>query len=290
MSTELKKWLTATRPWSIPASAAPVIVIASWLYGHHAEARWSLAPLVLLSAVLFQLAGNLISDYFDFSFGVDTVETAGSRTLPDKIFRPRTILLYGLIILAIGSLSGLYLAWLSGPFLFYLGLAGCVATFFYYALKFRGAGVFLIFVIFGPGIALGTEYTLTCQLSWECLLLSLPIGLLTTAILHANDIRDQTHDQAAGVHTFALWLGPRNASHFYRFLIITPYLLIGGYGFSGILPLTSLIILITLPMARAAVHTVTDTRQLDSLDRITARLQTVFSIFITVSLLPQIGH
>ncbi|MDO5581626.1 MAG: prenyltransferase [Planctomycetia bacterium] len=283
MSIELKKWLIATRPWSIPASAVPVIAAGVWLYAATHKLPWELALIVLLSTVLFQLAGNLISDYFDFTRGVDTVETAGSRTLPDGIFRPRTILLYGCFVLAIASGLGFFLAIKSGPFLFYLGLFGVIATAFYYVLKYSGFGVFLIFTVFGPCIALGTEYALTSCLSWPVFLISLPIGLLTTAILHANDIRDMPHDRAAGIQTFALWLGRQNAERFYRFLIVSPYALVGIYCFTGMLPCMALLTLTTIPLANSVIRNLTDLEKIDSLDQQTALLQTAFSIMLIAS-------
>lgn len=285
MNKELKKWLIATRPWSIPASVVPVILVGVWLYATTRILPWELALVVLLSAVLFQLAGNLISDYFDFIHGVDTVETAGSRTLPDGIFRPRTILLFGCFVLTIASGLGFFLAIKSGPFLFYLGLFGVISTTFYYALKYRGLGVFLIFIVFGPCIALGTEYSLTSCLSWPVFLLSLPIGLLTTAILHANDIRDMPHDQAAGIQTFALWLGRRNAERFYCFLIVSPYFLVGIYCFLGVLPWMALLTLSTMSLAKSAIRNLSDLGKTDNLDRQTALLQTVFSVMLIASLL-----
>ncbi|MDO4586321.1 MAG: prenyltransferase [Planctomycetia bacterium] len=284
MNIELKNWLIATRPWSIPASAVPVIAAGGWLYATAHKLPWELAFVVLLSAVLFQLAGNLISDYFDFTRGVDTLETAGSRTLPDGIFRPRTILLYGCFVLTTASGLGLFLAIKSGPFLFYLGLFGVVSTSFYYALKYRGFGVFLIFIVFGPCIASGTEYALTSRLSWPVFLLSLPIGFLTTAILHANDIRDMPHDQTAGIQTFALWLGRRNAERFYRFLIATPYFLVGFYCFIGTLPCMSLLTLVTIPLANSAIRNLNDVEKINNLDRQTALLQSAFSIVLIASL------
>ncbi len=284
-SKELTKWVVATRLWSVPASIAPLFIVLAWLYATQSNGiRWGLAPLVFFSVVLFQLAGNLISDYFDFTHGVDTIETAGSRTLPEGIFRPRTILYYGITLLGIASVTGLYLAYESGLTLVCFGMFGILAAAFYYKIKFRGLGVFLIFVVFGPCIALGTEYTLTTRLSWSVLLLSFPIGLLTTAILHANDIRDMPHDQTAGIYTFALGIGRENAELIYRMLIIIPYLLIGFYIVLGILPPVAITVLATLPLASSAVRILNDSEKMKDLDRKTAMLQLVFSVVVIASI------
>ncbi|MBR4752978.1 MAG: prenyltransferase [Thermoguttaceae bacterium] len=284
ITTELKKWFVATRPWSIPASAAPLLVVCAWLYATHSDVRWVLAPIAFLSAVSFHLAGNLISDYFDFIYGVDTLETAGSRTLPDGIFRPRTLLYFGFTILCVASVLGLFLAYESDWKLLFFGIFGAVAVLFYYLIKFRGFGVFLIFVVFGPCIALGVEYTLTTKLSHAVLALSLPIGLLTTAILHANDIRDMPHDRAAGIHTFALWIGLQAAKRVYRLLVLVPYLLIGVYVALGTITPISLVVLATLPFASSNIRFLNDSDKIQSLDRQTAKLQTAFSALLIASM------
>lgn len=284
MNIALKKWLAATRPWSIPASASPALLVGVWLGAARIDARWPLAPLIIFSVVLFHLAANLISDYYDFVYGVDTSETAGSRTLPDGIFRPVTILRFGWILLAAAAGLGIYLAIQSGGGLFYLGLFGALATLFYYKVKFHGAGIILIFLVFGPGIALGTEYALTSRLTWPVLLFSLPVGLLTTAILQVNDIRDARHDSAAGIKTFTYWIGRRRAEWFYRFLMIAPYFLVLLYCLLGILPAVSMSTWLTLPQVGTALRGLNRPEQLKNLDRKTALLQMVFSLLLAVSL------
>lgn len=283
MFRELKKWIIATRPWSIPASVTPVIVVSFWLYVQESPAQWSLIPAIVGGTILFHMAGNLISDYFDYTQGVDTWETAGSRTLPDKIFLPRTILLFGWILLVLAILFGIYLVFKSDSQLVYFGLIGTVAVIFYYKLKYRGLGLLLIFLIFGPGIAMGTEYVLTKSLTLPVFLLALPIGFMTTAILQANDLRDMSYDRQANIVTFSLLVGDINAKRFYRVLILTPYLLIGGYCCCGLLSPKVLVMLLTMPLAASVMQSLNDSVKLNDLDRKTALLQMFFSSMLIVS-------
>ena len=283
----LKKWLVATRPWSIPASAAPAVVVCAWLLAANEPVCGPLAVGVILGAILFQLAANLISDYFDFTSGVDTLETAGSRTLPEGIFPPGTILLFGLILLAVASVLGLFLAYQSGPWLLAIGGAGVLATGFYYVVKFRGGGVFLIFAVFGPGIALGTEYALTGRFSWSVLGISIPIGSLTTAILHANDLRDMPHDRSAHIRTFSLALGQRGAKRFFVALLILPYLFVLILVLSEVFPPTAFLAWLTLPIALKNIRRLdlskNNPERLNDLDQRTAALQTLFSLSLLAS-------
>lgn len=283
MFFELKKWIIATRPWSITASATPVIVVSTWLFCQGSIAQWTLIPAVIGGAVLFQLAGNLISDYFDYTRGVDTLETAGSRTLPDKIFLPGTVLFFGWTLLGIAILLGMYLVVKSDSKLLYFGFTGTVSVIFYYWMKYHGLGLILIFWIFGPGIALGTEYALTRSLSWPVFLLSLPIGLITTAILHANDLRDMSHDRSAHIVTFSLLIGEKKAKCFYRILVTAPYFLIGFYCcFCNFSP-RILVTLVTITLAGSAIRSLNDSVKINDLDRKTALLQTYFAVMLVLS-------
>ncbi len=79
MNVNLEKWLIATHPWSIPVSAVPVILVCFWLYSIQVEVQWSMVFQVITGAILFQLAGNFINDYFDHPHGIDTIKLIQSK-------------------------------------------------------------------------------------------------------------------------------------------------------------------------------------------------------------------
>lgn len=57
-------------------------------------------------------------------------------------------------------------------------------------LKYRGLGVSLVFIIFGPLMVLGSYFVQLQRIDVNIFFISIPIGLLAAAILHANDIID----------------------------------------------------------------------------------------------------
>ena len=189
----MNKWVLATRPWSFPASATPALIAFAYVFwmSHsgllpsNININWMAGLWALFGAVLFQIAGNLISDYYDFRRGVDRKDTFGSsRMLVDGVFSPRTIWMFGVVILAVGVLLGLVLVMRCGSQLLWIGIIGVLAAYFYYILKYHALGDLLIFVIYGQLIALGTTYVMTSVIDWPILTVSAPIGFLIVNILH----------------------------------------------------------------------------------------------------------
>lgn len=251
----LKDWIVATRPWSFPASAIPALVTVAYVFylsriHGSTDINWLNGFLAVLGAVVFQASGNLISDYFDYKYGVDREETYGSsRLLVDGIFLPATILRFGTIILSIGSLIGVYLLLRTGMPLLFIGLFGIISTFFYYMLKYRAMGDLLIFVVYGMLIALGTIFVMTGQFHWEILLISAPVGFLIVNILHANNTRDMIFDKQAGIKTQAMSLGVTGSQTAYLIMNLSAYLLIVVVVIMKILPILSLLVFLTLPLS-----------------------------------------
>ena len=78
MKKTLKNWIIATRPWSFPASTMPSLVAVSYVFYVNKiapmDVNWWFGVLAFFGAAMFQAAGNLISDFYDFKFGVDRKE------------------------------------------------------------------------------------------------------------------------------------------------------------------------------------------------------------------------
>lgn len=245
--------------------------------------NWRFGVLSIIGAVLFQAAGNLISDYFDYKWEVDREDTFGSsRLLVEKVFRPETILYYGLSFLLAGILLGLFLFSRTGMPLLYIGIAGVVAAVFYYQFKYRALGDVLIFIVYGPLIAMGTFYTMTSSLDWKIIAVSLPLSCITVDILHANNTRDIAHDRRANIKTLAMLLGIKGSILEYKALIYAAYLLLLALVGIGILHWITLGALITLPIAMRNCR-IMETASIDqpasiaNLDVRTAQLQLAFS-------------
>ena len=222
----LKKWLVAGRPWSFPASTMPVVfgtALAAVVGGaRFAPLRflWALATMVVLHA-----AANILSDVFDFRQGLDREVTPVSGAVVRGWITDRRALRGAAVLFALGSLSGLILAWRTGPALFVIGGLGVAVGAGYTLLKARALGDLAVFLDFGLLGGAGAWTVQTRSFSWLPVLWTVPMALLVIAILHANNWRDAVSDGERRVRTVAGLLGDRGSFAYYGALIFSPFLI-----------------------------------------------------------------
>ena len=285
----MKEWIIAVRPWSTPASAMPIIATLAFLFWKGAEINWIYGVWALAGMILFHYAGNVWSDWFDYRKKVDADDTFGAKTLTTGMFTPKEImgLAIGLLVAAVAC--GLGLAAMTGLPLLWIGLAGAVCTVLYPLLKYNALGDLDILLTFAFLPTIGTSYAATGAIDWNVLLIALPVGLITDGILHCNNTRDIATDKRAGINTMAMWLGTKAAARMYAFEMVFPYIWVGICSIIGLLPLHTIIIFLTLPIALACASTMKKSvgqetpMLLADLDVRTANLQMMFSVLLSIS-------
>ena len=232
--SKLKYWIIAAHPWSFPASGSPALMAFSYVFylyktGVVSDVNWANGVIAFFGAIIFHMSGNLIGDYHDYMNGVDQLEKTGPfRVLIHKIFKPKTILIYGYIVLLLGIIIGAYLFLRTGLPLIYIGLYGIISATLYYKFKYVALGDLIIFLSFGLMIMLGVVYVMTGIINWTSLLVASPVGLLIVAILHANNTRDMLQDKQAGIKTQAMNLGLEGSQIMYQTLLLVSYLLVAA--------------------------------------------------------------
>ena len=289
MKHTMKEWIIAVRPWSTPASAMPIIATLAFLFWKGAEINWIYGVWALAGMILFHYAGNVWSDWFDYRKKVDADDTFGAKTLTTGMFTPKEImgLAIGLLVAAVAC--GLGLAAMTGLPLLWIGLAGAVCTVLYPLLKYNALGDLDILLTFAFLPTIGTSYAATGTIDWNVLLIALPVGLITDGILHCNNTRDIATDKRAGINTMAMWLGTKAAARMYAFEMVFPYIWVGICSIIGLLPLHTIIIFLTLPIALACASTMKKSigqetsMLLGDLDVRTANLQMMFSVLLSIS-------
>lgn len=286
----LKDWLIAVRPWSFPASAMPVIVTLAYLYWAYGVIDWKNGVLALVGIIIFHASGNAWSDYFDFERGVDREDTFGVKTLTSGQFMPLEIrnLAIGLMVPAVAI--GLWLVVRTGLPLLWVGVCGAICSLLYPWLKYRAFGDFVIFVAYAILPTLGISYITVGKFLPDLLLIIVPVGLITVAILHANNTRDIETDVRAKISTLAMKLGKKTDVLLYIFEVIFPFLWIVGCVVLGYFPwwslLTMLGLLPAIANARAMLRLPKEgISAISNLDEKTAKLQLLFSLLFTVTFL-----
>ena len=282
------EWVIAVRPWSFPASAMPIIVTLAFLFYKESEINWLYGAWTLIGMLLFHMTGNVWSDYFDFRKKVDADDTFGAKTLTTGMFKPEEIKRLAIGLLVVSVACGLGLFAVTGLPLLWIGLAGVLCTLLYPVLKFNALGDLDILLAFAFLPTLGTSYAVTGAIDWSVLWIALPVGLITDGILHSNNTRDVITDKRAGITTMAMGLGSRFSAWLYGFEVIFPFIWVGVCSIIGIMPLTTLAIFLTLPVAIACAQTMMHSLTggagiIADLDVRTANLQLLFSVLLTIA-------
>ena len=284
----LKDWLVAVRPWSFPASAMPVAVTLAYLYWMQQDVNWINGVWALLNIVVFHAAGNTWSDYFDYKHRVDREDTHGVRTLTGGMFRPQEIYRLSLSLLAVALVAGIGLLWRTGLPLLYIGMGGVACTLLYPSLKYRALGDVVIFIAYALLPMLGTAYVATGVVDWSTMWVALPVGLITVAILHANNTRDMETDVRADIRTLAMTVGARTSMLLYYLEVLVPFAWVVCCAAAGIFPWWSLLVLPALGPALGNVRLMacypsTGMEGIARLDELTAKLQLLFSLLFALS-------
>lgn len=285
----LKEWFIAVRPWSFPASAMPVVVTLAFLHWNDAEICWTYGIWALINIIIFHAAGNTWSDYYDYIRGVDAEDTYGTKNLTGGLFTPEEIHRYSLLLLIIGVSGGLGLVLLTGTTLLWIGIAGAACTLLYPYLKYHALGDVVIAITYGWLPTWGTSFVATGSIDYWSTLIAVPVGLITIAILHANNSRDVITDQRASISTIAMHIGHRKSQLYYACLLLVPYACILFCSVLGYFPWLSLITLVTLPISIKNIkrlyscNSIHETALIDTLDEDTAKLQLLFSLTFAAS-------
>lgn len=246
----LKTWFLALRPWSFTAAAVPVALGTALAWNEGYFHPW-LFFLALIGGIAMQAGTNLINTYGDYMSGVDTVES--NKTSPQLVLHliePEQMKRVGIAFFVFVFLIGMYLVYLRGWPLLFVGILGIIGGYGYTAgisYKYKGLGTILVFFLMGPMMVWGAYFVQTGVHSWLAVWVSLPVGFLVSGILHANDLRDLEHDHKAGIKTLALILGRELSIPVYYALNIGAYVALLLLIIYKVLPLMAMLPLLLLP-------------------------------------------
>jgi len=284
-------WWLAIRPRTLPAAASGVAMgsALAWLDGSF-QTLPALAALMV--ALLLQIASNVANDVFDFERGADTPERLGPVRVTQAGMLTPTQVKRGLaVILALAILFGLYLASLRGWTVIWLGAAAILSAVAYtggpYPLGYHGLGDVFVFIFFGLAAVAGTYFVQVGSVSAAAWWMAIPIGLIITAILVVNNLRDLESDRKAGKHTLAVRFGEQGTKLEYALCMGIAYLTLPLFVFMKIIPVGGLLAWISLPVAIRALKVVftQNGRPLNVALAGTGQTAFLFSVFFWVGLL-----
>ena len=214
-------WWLAIRPKTLPAALSSVIV---------GVFRLGPALAAMAVALLLQIGSNLANDVFDYERGVDTAERKGPmRVTQAGLLTPGQVRLGMKLVFFAAFILWLYLAWASSWHMILVGLLAILAAIAYTGGPFPfgayGLGDSFAFLFFGPVAVMGTYFVQALHISAAAWWMSVAMGLIITAILVVNNLRDIPTDSAAGRKTLAVRFGPTWARREYFCCLIIAYAL-----------------------------------------------------------------
>jgi len=259
-------WIAA-RPFSLSLAFYSTCVPAAlaWnreiLPGQDPRMGFLRLALVTIAGLAVQGATNLINDHFECG----QKGSVGPKKLYRFLSQKRgafDILVFfaGMACFGLTALIGLYLALTTTKELFIVGAFGLVGGYCYtgepVVYKRYGLGALLSFVLLGPLMNYGTWLGLGGAASWLPLLIGLPVSLIIPAMMLANEIRDADRDRELGIKTATVRFGRRWGQFVYDALLILAYALIPLSSAFRLIPLTTLAVFASLPLAIRARHRV----------------------------------
>jgi 1,4-dihydroxy-2-naphthoate polyprenyltransferase len=294
----LRIWVMASRPRTLPAGLAPVFVgtaaavHALQEYGAIDAFRWGTFMAALIGAIFIQIGTNLANDYSDAKRGTDTEDRLGPvRVTASGLAAPRRVLYATWAAFGVAALAGLYLGIEVGPEIVAVGIVSIAAGVLYTGgpkpYGYEGLGEVFVFVFFGLVAVNGSYYVQLEELDLAPFLLSIPVGLLSAAILVVNNVRDIDTDRRAGKRTLAVRLGRERTRTLYAGMIALSFLLQPLVLLAGSRWAPALAAFVAAPMAikpLRSVRTRTDGPALNAALAQTGALLAVFAIAAAIAL------
>ncbi len=218
-------WLAGARPRTLPAAVVPVLVGTACAAGRTDVVAWRFAA-ALVVALALQVGTNYANDYSDGVRGTDDDErrVGPVRLVGQRLAEPAAVKRAALLAFAVAGLAGLALAAAVGWELIAVGAVAIAAGWFYTGgpkpYGYLGLGEVFVFVFFGVVATAGSAYVQEEALSGLALGASVPVGLLATALLVVNNLRDIPGDTESGKRTLAVRLGDARTRLLYVGLLV----------------------------------------------------------------------
>ncbi len=223
----LLEWVEGARPRTLPNAIAPVAAgTGAAAASPGGFAPWA-AVLALVVALAMIVGVNFANDYSDGVRGTDDDRVGPMRLVGSRAASPSAVRLAAFTCLGLAAVAGVALLAVSGQWwLLLVGLLCLAGAWFYTGgprpYGYRGLGEIAVFVFFGPVAVLGTELTQSGRASGLGIGAAVGVGLLSAAVLVANNLRDVPSDTVAGKRTLAVLLGDRDTRVLYAALVVVP--------------------------------------------------------------------
>jgi len=280
----MNKWILGARIKTLPAAIAPVIVGTSLAD----QIQVINALLALIVSLSLQIAVNYANDFSDGVRGTDTNRVGPTRLVASKLATASSVKNASFISFFVAIIAGTLLAFNTSVWLIAVGLISILAAWGYTGGKkpygYLGFGELAVFIFFGVVATVGSYYVQVEQTSSSALLLSIPMGSLSCAILVINNLRDLNQDKLVSKRTMAVKLGDANTRIFYLVLLVLAQVSAAA---AASINIYALLTLLWLPLTYSAANQVlkgASGKELITILGKTSMLQFLLALTLAISL------
>jgi 1,4-dihydroxy-2-naphthoate polyprenyltransferase len=240
---------------------APVVLGAAIAWRSAGNFSPFLFALALAGSVCLHLAANGIDDVYDYLNGTDKIsekmfprDAPGWKPIPRGILSVWDASLVSYLLYASSLAIGVILSFIVGWYALLISVPGVLLSYFYTApplrLDYRGMGLgeISVFLSFGPIPVLGVNYVMSAHLSAVPIVVGVPTGLLTTAILVSHDRIYFESYKESGKRSIAVVLGKARATKLATWLSIAAYGMLAMLVAIRAVPITSLLAFVSFPI------------------------------------------
>jgi len=249
----LSSWFRVIRVKFLLASVIAVCLglAINWWQNQTMDITYGI--LTFVGVLALHASVDLLNDYWDFKRHIDTKTqrtkfSGGTGVLPEGLLKPNDVYKAGMIFLIIGSVVGGYFIFEKGITIAII-LAFAIISIYFYSTRIVDSGLGEIFVaIKGIMIVLGTFFVQTSHITAEPVLGGIVVGVLSSLVLFVNSFPDFDADKAGGRKTLVIILGKKKAASVVWIFPIVAYGIIISGTLTHVLPILSLITLLTIPL------------------------------------------
>ena len=280
----MNKWIAGARPKTLPAAIAPVAV-GTALAGNEIDPL--LALLALLVSLSLQIGVNYANDYSDGVKGTDDNRVGPMRLVASGAAPAHQVKIAAYLSLSSAAVFGLILSLQTTLWFIAIGALAIAAAWGYTGGKnpygYFGFGELSVFVFFGLVATMGTYFAQTGTLTFDSLLVAIPMGSLSCALLAINNLRDRAADELVGKRTLAVRLGDSSARTAFIALLLLAHMSVIAL-FKPWTLLTLLVLPMTFSLAKAIRAGAIGSALIPLLGK-TGKLQLRFAILLSIGLL-----
>jgi len=231
----IKNFIKAARLRTLPLSISGII-LGGFLAMSDGLFNGVIFSLALITTIGFQVISNFANDYGDGVKGTDAIRIGEERMVSSGKISPmqmKKAIMISVILTIIFALFLIYESFGLSNFgysvlFFILGIVSVVAAIKYtvgnLAYGYSGFGDVFVFLFFGLLSVLGSYFLFTKEIYFLLTLPAISIGLLSTAVLNLNNMRDYQNDKKSKKNTIVVKIGLKAAKRYHYSLLLLSFI------------------------------------------------------------------